>query len=125
MNVVTKVFAAIAIPTLFSISLPSSAGLIFGSSAQTQFQNFQSTLVDTHIDFNSFAAQSDLTTQISGLTFRTTRDRAFTGDTAVNLEVNVICSPGNPFGTSCSDSNRMISGVRLGGITDGQALWEI
>lgn len=128
-----KMLTAAAIPVLMAASAPSSAGLIFGTAARTQFEDFATTLGDTYQSFDGFAAQTNLTTQIPGLTFRTTVDG--TGfhapppggsrGTPVDLEVNVICSRTNPFGTSCADSNRLIGGVRRGGVTDGQSIYEI
>lgn len=121
-----------AVPALLLTSLPSNAGIVYGAAARTQFENYANTLGDTHQTFDGFAAQTNLTTQISGLTFRTTVDgtgfHTLGGSrgTPVNLEVNVICSLGNPFTPSCGAStNRLIGGVRQGGVTDGQSVYEI
>lgn len=127
------ILRAATISLLVVASAPSNAGLVSGSAARTQFDGFVSTLGDTYESFDGFTAQTNLTTQIFGLTFRTTVDG--TGyhspppggsrGTSVNLEVNVICSRADPFGSTCSDTNRMIGGVRSGGITDGQSIYEI
>jgi hypothetical protein len=119
-NTVTTIAATI----LLSISLPSSAGLIFGSAARTAFEGFQTTLGDTFIDFESFTPQTNLTTQISGVTFETTLQR-WPSTAPVSLEVNVICSPSEPFTVTCAAPDQMIGGVRTGGVTDGQSIYEI
>lgn len=127
-----KTVMAVVVPTLLSISVPASAGMVFGTSARTQFDGFVTSLGDTYESFDGFAAQTNLTTQISGLTFRTTVDG--TGfhapppaprGTPVNLEVNVICSLTNPFDPFPCGANRLIAGVRQGGVTDGQSVYEI
>lgn len=125
---------AVTITALLAASAPANAGLISGSAARTQFENFVSTLGDTYQSFDGFAGQTNLTTQIPGLTFRTTVDGtgyhlpppSGSRGTPVNLEVNVICSPTNPFNSYCgADPNRLIGGVRGGGVTDGQSIYEI
>ncbi|MCP5228320.1 hypothetical protein [Accumulibacter sp.] len=134
---IRQLISLAAVPALLATSLPSNAGIVYGTAARTQFEDYAATLGDTHETFNGFAAQTKLTTQIPGLTFRTTVDG--TGfhapppggsrGTPVNLEVNVICSLGNPFSTSCGSApgsaNRLIGGVRQGGVTDGQSVYEI
>ena len=120
-NIVTT----IAVTILLFISLPSNATLIFGDAARTQFEGFQTTLGDTFIDFESFTPQTNLTTQIPGVTFETTTARWPSLVTPVNSGVNVICSPSQPFTTTCSDPDQMIGGVRPGNITDGQSVYEI
>jgi len=124
----TMVMAAL-VPTLFSVSVPASAGLVFGTSARTQFDGFVATLGDTYESFDGFPGQTNLTTQVPGVTFRTTADGFGFGSfrPPVDLEVNVICSPANPFSSSCgsSETDHLIGGVRAGGITDGQSVYEI
>jgi hypothetical protein len=130
---ISNALYATTIAALMAISAPSSATLLSGDTARTQFEGFVTTLGDTYENFDGFAAQTNLTTQIPGLTFRTTVDG--TGyhlpppggsrGTPVDLEVNVICSRTDPFSSTCSDSNRMIGGVRSGGVTDGQSIYEI
>ncbi len=98
-------------------------GLITGASARAQFENFQVSLGDTFIDFESFTPQTNLTNEVPGVVFRTTRDRAFQRDDPISTGVNVIC-PATPFSTTpCVDHS--IGGVRAGNITDGQSLYEI
>lgn len=130
---IKQLISLAAVPALLATSLPSHAGIVFGAAARTQFDNFVTTLGDTHETFDGFAGQTNLTTQIPGLTFRTTVDG--TGfhapppggsrGTPVNLEVNVICSLSDPFSPSCASANRLIGGVRQGGTTDGQSVYEI
>lgn len=129
----TRALRAATVCALLAASASSSAAMISGAAARAQFEGFVAALGDTHESFDGFAAQTNLTTQIPGLTFRTTVDGfgfhlpppAGSRGTPVNLEVNVICSRANPFGSSCSDSNRLIGGVRSGGVTDGQSIYEI
>jgi len=122
-NIVTTIAATI----LLFISLPSNAGLISGPAARTLFDGYQATLGDTFIDFESYAPQTNLTTQIPGITFDTTLAR-WPSPADPNSGVNVICGPGEPFSSSCSSSapgDQMIGGVRPGNITDGQSIYEI
>ena len=124
-NIVTTIAATI----LLFISLPSNAGLIFGAAARTQFEGYQATLGDTLETFDGFAAQTDLTTQIAGLTFETTYKRFVPPAGPISQPVHVICSPSNPYSPSCTPSdgtNRIISGTGTnGGATDGQSIYEI
>lgn len=126
MCTIKKFITIIALPVLCFVSVSSNATLIFGSSARTQFENYQTTLGDTLETFDSYPQQTNLTTQISGLTFRTTLQR-YPYVTPVNLEVNVVCSASNPYGYSAcpSGNDNIIGGVRSGGITDGQSAYEI
>ncbi len=121
-----RLISVIVFPVLCFISVSANATLISGSTARAQFENYQTTLGDTLETFDGFTQQTNLTTQIPGLTFKTTLDR-FSGGNAVDLEVNVICSGGNPYGySSCpSGNNNLIGGVRSGGITDGRSVYEI
>ena len=113
-------------PVLFSISVSSNATLIYGASARTQFENYQATLGDTLETFDGFAAQTDLTTQIPGLTFETTYKRFVSPPGPISQPVHVICDGGNPYGTTCSDTDMIISGTGTnGGATDGQSIYEI
>lgn len=124
-----KFITGLAAPVLFSISLSSNATLIFGPAARTQFENFQTTLGDTLETFDGFAAQTDLTTQIPGLTFETTFKRFLPPPGPISQPVHVICSPSNPFSSVCSSAdgtNRIIGGTGTnGGATDGQSRYEI
>ncbi len=124
-----KLIIIITITILFSISISSNAGLIYGSSARTQFDNYRTTLGDTLETFDGFAAQTDLTTQISGLTFETTYKRFIPPAGPISQPVHVICSPSNPYSGSCTSgdgTNRIIGGTGTnGGATDGQSIYEI
>lgn len=119
-----------ALPLLIGSTVPAAAGVVFGSTAQTQFNNFVTTLGDTYESFDGYAGQTNLTTQVPGVTFCTTIDgtgfhTAGSRGTTVNLEVNVICSLSQPFDASPRPTDRLIGGVRRGGVTDGQSVYEI
>ena len=124
---IERIVLALA-PMLLLISLPAGATLVFGTAARAQFDDFAATLGDTYESFDGFAGQTNLTTQVPGVTFRTTADGFGFGANrpAINLEVNVICSPGNPFsGCQATETDHLIGGVRSAGITDGQSVYEI
>ena len=120
-------FKTIAATILLFTSLPSSAGLIYGPTARTQFEGYQATLGDTLQTFDGFAAQTDLRTQISGLTFETTFKRFVGPPGPINQPVHVICSPSNPYSTNCGTvTDLIISGTGTnGGATDGQSRYEV
>ena len=59
-------FVAVLLACCGLIPVPASAGLIFGSSARTQFESFVTSAGDAYIDFNSLAG-TGLSTQLSGL----------------------------------------------------------
>ena len=124
-----KFITGLAMPVLFSISLSSNATLISGPAARTTFEGFQATLGDTLETFDGFAAQTDLTIQIAGLTFETTFKRFIPPPGPISQPVHVICSPGNPFSSLCTPAdgtNRIIGGTGTnGGATDGQSRYEI
>lgn len=114
--------------SLLLINLPSYAAgqLVFGPTARTQFEDFKTRLGDSFQDFENIPVSNITTTAlIPGVTFRTTRDRAFQHDNAISTGVNVICSPAQPFSGSCANPNHHISGVRAGNTTDGQSVYEI
>ena len=126
MGSLRKIATGIALPALLSLSAVSNAGLISGPSARAQFENYQATLGDTLQTFDGFPAQTDLTTQIPGLTFETTFKRFIPPPGPVSLPVHVICDGGNPYGTVCSDTDMIISGTGTnGGATDGQSVYEV
>lgn len=107
------------------INIPVHAELVYGTSARAQFEEFRSRLGDSYLDFENLAAKSNITTEISGLTFKTTEDRAFQNNNAIDTGVNVICSSASPFSSSCDNEDHQIAGVREGNTTDGQSLYEI
>jgi|GEM_PF-1244355 len=107
------------------INTTVNAELIFGTSARTQFEDFHRRLGDSFVDFEDFDAKTNLTTEIDGLTFKTTEDRAFQNNNPIDTGVNIICSQASPFSASCEDENHQIAGVREGNTTDGQSLYEI
>jgi hypothetical protein len=123
------IIAGIGMLAACLVTQSAAAGLIYGPSARTQFENYRATLGDTLQTFDGFAAQTDLTTQIPGLTFKTTYKRFIPPPGPINQPVHVICSGSNPYGTVCTGvnaTNRIISGTGTnGGATDGQSRYEI
>ncbi|MBI3042931.1 MAG: hypothetical protein HYY78_08915 [Betaproteobacteria bacterium] len=89
------------------------AGLVLGPAARTQFEGFRDgPTADTFIDFNSFAAGTALSTQVSGVTFQSNINTAGNPFGPINVVVSsagqctIRCIVGTPF-TSGSDDGRV------------------
>ncbi len=120
-----KIIIALVAPILIFISLPAFSGIVYGTAARAQFEGFKTDLGDTFIDFENITPLTNLTSQISGVSFATTRDRTWQQDVPITTGVNVVCSIASQFSSSCVSPDHHIVGVRSGNYSDGQSLYEI
>lgn len=114
MRINPKFSLAILVGCLAISPLQAWAGLVFGPSARTQFENFVATAGDTFIDFNSLAPNTNLTTQLSGLgvTFESNINTDGTPFGPVHVQVSaapgrVNTIVGSPCDGGCTDDGRV------------------
>ena len=115
-----KRLLALALLSILVLAVPGSAwaGMIYGPSARTQFENLLA--ADPGATFEDFETyHGDLmTTQVTGVTLATTQQR-FPSVQNVNLPVAVL-----PYGFVTSNAGRL-QPLRIGNIPDGQSQWAI
>lgn len=98
---------------------------MYGAAARSQFETYQATLGDTLQTFDGFAPQTDLTTQIPGLTFKTIYKRFLPPAGPIDQPVHVTCFIA-AYSSTCTEADKVFWGTGTnGGATDGQSIYEV